>query len=183
MFWELNFAEIIVIASVVVNLGLIILMCFLYVKVGHLAEAGGAAARLEKHARSRLSRKTSDALSRQVNEVVGNIGKRLQQELEGVVSDFSREASVKMQSLAQNIAQQEESVLKESQVIVAKIVNDAKVEADNYKKRQMEGAAKNVYDVVIQASKQVIGKTINPGEHQKLVEEALERAKRDKFFS
>lgn len=183
MFWDVNFAQIIVVVSIALNLGLIILICFIYIKLGHLSEAGSEAVRSNKRSRVRLGRKVSDVFSKQVSEVVGTVSKRLQQELEGNVAEFSKEASVQMQNLSKNIAAQEEAVLKESQLIVAGIVNDARVEVENYKKEQMEKAARDVYAIVMEASKQVIGKTINPGEHQKLVEAALERAKRDKFFS
>lgn len=61
--------------------------------------------------------------------------------------------------------------------------NKIKIELEQYKKEQMKNIEENVYEILHDLSKTVLGKALNMEEHQELVIKSLEEAKRSKTFT
>ena len=56
-------------------------------------------------------------------------------------------------------------------------------ELKGYKAKRIEDIEKNIQDILIQVVKEVLGKSISASEHEDLIIEALEKAKKENIFS
>lgn len=65
---------------------------------------------------------------------------------------------------------------------LSKMLEDSKIEIENYKKNAMEDVNKKIFNIVADTVKKSIGKTLTKQEHEKLVMQALEEAKKKNVF-
>lgn len=65
---------------------------------------------------------------------------------------------------------------------LTKKIEEAEKEIENYKKEKMKEVEEKIFEIIKQVAKKTIGKTIDLSAHEKLVIEALEKAKKEKIL-
>lgn len=81
------------------------------------------------------------------------------------------------------IRQQEALIVKQSQFVVERIIDEARVEISAYKEFAMRRVDEEVPKILERVSKEVLNKSISASEHQDLVMKALEAAKAEGIFN
>jgi membrane-associated HD superfamily phosphohydrolase len=61
-------------------------------------------------------------------------------------------------------------------------ISEKENEIEEYKKRKLEEIDREIYRIIIEVAKKTLGKVIDITDHEKLVIEALEKAKKDRIF-
>ena len=132
---------------------------------------GRIAAKVEKEAAEKLS-KIFDAYSLALsNQTKENFRK---------MTDLAAKSG---EDLADFIKKQEEAIVKESQYLVATNVLKMEKEMENYRQNQIKKLDSKINSVLVEVSKQVLGKAVDLKNHQELIIEALDKAKAENLFS
>ena len=84
--------------------------------------------------------------------------------------------------LLKDIAQKFSQIYQSTSETLNKKVVEAESEIENYKKERFKEINRKIYQMIGEVAKKTIGKTIDLSEHEKLVIEALEKAKKEIFF-
>ena len=176
-------AELILIFLIItsaINLAVLILVAVIYFKVakGKIDKSlldrrykGKIAAKVEKEAAEKLS-KVLDAYSLALsNQTKENFQ---------TMTDLAVKSG---KDLADFIKKQEEAIVKESQYLVATNVVKMEKEMENYRQNQIKKLDSKINTVLVEVSKQVLGKAVDLKNHQELIIEALNKAKAENLFS
>jgi len=168
------------ILGVGINLAALVLLAVIYFKVvkGKTEKSlldrrykGRIAAKVEKEAAEKLS-KILDAYSLALsNQTKENFQK---------MTDLAVKSG---KDLADFIKKQEEAIVKESQYLVATDVLAMEKEMANYRQNQIKKLDSRINTVLVEVSKQVLGKAVDLKNHQELIIEALNKAKAENLFS
>ena len=137
-----------------------------------------------------LSNKQSEQLQRVSEEIVSSyktlinraeaeLGNTLKQSLEASSEQASKTADQFQGTLAKELARYQQAVDTRFNEWHAA----AQKQIDEYKQESMKKIESSIYQIIVQVSQQVIGKSLDLQQHQDLVMHALEEAKKDGFFS
>lgn len=114
-------------------------------------------------------------------ETEKNIKELNQTYLEGQKFLF-QEVKNKTEELNKNITEEIHWLYQETLKPLNERVLEVERDLENYKKEKIKEIDKNIYQIIIHATKKIIGQSIDLSLHEKLVIEALEKAKKEKFF-
>lgn len=88
----------------------------------------------------------------------------------------------KTEDLSKNIADEIHWLYQASLEPLSEKVVQVEKNLDNYKKEKIKEIDQRIYQIIKEVAKKTIGRTIDLSLHEKLVMEALEKAKKEKFF-
>lgn len=149
-------------------------------------------------------KKTNDMLS-SIYGTENDLKKRIEQyvakvardELSALINDYkivlednSRDLAQSLKNVAEGqittlsgfIKEQEALIAKQSEFVVGEIINKAQADIEEYKKLQFDAVDLQVGEVVERLSREVLGKAISREEHEALIWDALEEAKKQGIF-
>ena len=118
----------------------------------------------------------------EVSRLVGSWQASLDRRIGGLFNMLQLSAGKKSQELADFVREQEASIVKETQFLVAKNLEEVKGELAAYKTNQLKKIDSQINQMVSDVARKVIGRAIDLSAHQNLVIAALEQAKKEKFF-
>lgn len=130
----------------------------------------------------------------QLNKMGKMIQDKLLKETENKIAEFDntylkgqdllfQEIKNKTEELSKNITEEIHWLYQASLEPLSEKIVQAEKNIDNYKKEKTEEIDQKIYQIIKQVAKRTIGKTIDLSLHEELVVEALEKAKKEKFFS
>lgn len=165
------------------SLAVILSVILLFYKVGEVHKQTKGFHSSDRKTNKRIAEKFEEEAHERLDRLMRVITGQLEEEIKRQIAKVAETASLKAQEMAQFTKEQEEAIFKESQLMVANIVMKAEKQAEEYRRSQIEKLAGQINAIVSAAAREVLGRTISIGEHEDLVKQALERAKKDKFFT
>jgi F0F1-type ATP synthase membrane subunit b/b' len=132
--------------------------------------------------RNRVAKKIEEEAGEKLDKMIAAAAVNLEREIRVQLTKLMDRAGAESREMTQFVANQEEAIVKESQLMVANIVAKAEKEAEVYRQNQIDKVSSQINSIVSSAAKDVLGRSISISEHEDLVSQALERAKKDKFF-
>jgi ribosomal protein S17E len=107
------------------------------------------------------------------------------QEIQKIISEISRQAAEEVkktsETLSEELAQKFGEIYQLAKGTLNNKVTEAEKEIEDYKKERFKEIDRRVYQILGKVAKETIGKTIDLSDHEKLVMEALEKAKKEIF--
>ena len=131
----------------------------------------------------RMAHKIEDMADVKLEAIIKETAKKLQEEIEIEFKKVDDAAYKQLEQVSKFTRDQQEVIVSESQAMVASLVSKMEEEINVYKQAQMKRVDTSIHAILVDATKEIIGKSMNVSEHEELVEKALDRAKREKFFS
>ena len=130
----------------------------------------------------------------QLTKVNERIQDKLLKETENKIAEFGntyskgqdllfQEIKNKTGELSKKITEEIHWLYQASLEPLSEKVVQAEKNIDNYKKEKIKEIDQKIYQIIKEVCKKTIGKTIDLSFHEKLVMEALEKAKKEKLFS
>lgn len=92
------------------------------------------------------------------------------------------EAKKRLMELSGNISGEISKTYKSAEETLSQMIKNAQKEIENYKWEKMQEIDKKIYKVLIEISKNIIGKTIDFSTHEDLIIQALNQAKKNGLF-
>lgn len=179
---NISLPNIILFVSITLSLLSFVVLVVLLQKISELGSWWRRLFRIEKRVHGKLNKKLSEKHEKEMDDIFSEVSKLFAEEVRSQVENFSKEASVEIKKFSEFLGQQQEAIIKKSEVMIASAVNKSNEDIEAYRKAQMESITNKVYKVVTGASKEVIARSLNPNEHEELVEKAVEKAKSENFF-
>lgn len=134
--------------------------------------------RLKKKIAAKVEEKLGDKIEKAVESATTNFDKQFRSKLLSAFDNSLHTAK----DLASFSQEQQKAIASQSQFLVAQAVDRVEKELEEYKKNQLERIDQQIHQIIFAASREIIGRTISLSEHEGLVNQALERAKKDHFF-
>ena len=162
------------------NLILIILVLLAVSKTQQTFESGKKS---DAHKNSaKFSKNLEKKLEEDIEKLISVAEKKLDSALSGYFQRLVDDAVKKGAELADFIEKQQGTIVKETQFLVARDVEDLKKQLDAYRNQKFAEIDQRVSEMVSTVSKQILGKVIDTQAHEDLVKSALERAKKERFL-
>lgn len=135
----------------------------------------------------RLSRKLSKNIEEKADEqisiIFSSFEKTFENEIKKHLAKLADQAQVREEEMTKFIEDQQTAIERESQFLIANSLQKITKRLDEYQKRRLAEVDDGVRQILLSASREVLGRSISLTEHEQLVREAIERAKKDKLFS
>jgi F0F1-type ATP synthase membrane subunit b/b' len=107
------------------------------------------------------------------------------QEIQKIVSEISQQAAEEIKKvsgvLSEELAQKFGGIYQLTKGTLNNKVAETEKEIENYKKERLKEIDRKIYQLLAKVAKKTIGKAIDLSDHEKLVIEALEKAKKEIF--
>lgn len=126
---------------------------------------------------SKFALEIQSKIAEESKNKIGELNRATAKELAGIQETNLKTSEALSKELAQNFAKVYRSV----QDSLNKRVIETEKEIENYKKERFQEIDRKIYQMVGEVAKKTIGKAIDLSEHEKLVMEALEKAKKEIF--
>ncbi|HSX58026.1 MAG TPA: hypothetical protein VLE47_02005 [Candidatus Saccharimonadales bacterium] len=126
---------------------------------------------------------TTNNLIKYYQDTVTTMTLNYNQNTEKLMQLLDSELKKRVEELDKNAANQIEEARKEVTATVKKDLEQLNVQVDKYSKDRFKQVDEKIYQIVSETAKNSVGKVINLVDHQELVMNSLEAAKKDKFFS
>lgn len=175
--------SIFLIVSLIFNFVLLILVVFIFFKIEKMAGSDQSNGTSDRKLKRSLGKKVSSRLDAEVDELVGATLESFNTQIQAEIAKLSEESMNKMRGLSDFTQEQEKTIGRETQFLVANNFSKVEKELEEYKKTQLSKIDGDISEIVSAAAREVLGRAISAAEHEDLVNKALERAKREKFFS
>lgn len=121
-------------------------------------------------------------LEKKLADILGPIEGMLKTKTEADLSEFSKKLEKIFAATAESSQDQQKAMVREIQYLVANKFAKVQKELEEYRNSQLKKIDAQIYLIIFEASREVLGRSISRGEHEELVRKALERAKKDRFF-
>ncbi len=108
---------------------------------------------------------------------------RYREENSKISSFLMEEVERKSEALLTETNQKFQEIYKPLEDAIKNKTDKIEKEIQDYKKEKIIETDQKIYQIIKNVTQEVVGKTIDPSTHEKLVIDSLERAKREKFFS
>ncbi len=170
---------------VLTGLFLIIIGLLVYLVFSQLAQKNDwdRVLKLDKKLKNRIAKKIEEGASDEVSKVINTLSVRLAKVLEDELLQLRDKTSVQVGELSDFMRDQQKTLIEQSEFLLASAITKTEKELESYKNKRISEMNARVFEIIAASAKEVLGKTINPNEHEELVEKALDAAKREKFFS
>ena len=107
------------------------------------------------------------------------------QEIQKVISELSRQAADETkntsEALLNELSQKFNEIYRSTKSTLNNRVIETEKEIENYKKERFKEVDRKIYQILGEIAKKTIGKAVDLSDHEKLVMEALEKAKKEIF--
>ncbi len=170
-------------ATLLVNVAFLIILAALFLLISKISHDSKHHAHDDHLQNKHVAKKIEEEAAEKLDKMISLTSENLEREIREQLSKLVDRAEAESREMTQFVASQEEAIVKESQAMVANIVAKAEKEADVYRQNQIDKVAGQINSIVSSAAKDVLGRAISISEHEDLVSQALERAKKDKFFA
>lgn len=155
----------------------LVLISILSFKLGKKSAAGRKL--LEQ---AELNDQLKTLLEKKLADILGPIEGMLKTKTEADLSEFSKKLEKIFAATAESSQDQQKAMVRETQYLVANKFAKVQKELEEYRNSQLKKIDAQIYLIIFDASREVLGRSISRGEHEELVRKALERAKKDRFF-
>jgi len=169
--------------SLIPSLVLLAVGTFLFWRQGSQKDDLEKILKLDKKLKTKIAKQIQEEADVQLKNVLDAVSKRLEVSVNGMVGSLTESSNKQVVELANFVREQQKVIVKESQFMLASAIDKAEKELSDYKQKRQTEINVKIFEIVRLAAKEVLGKNINPNENEKLVEDAIERAKQQKFFS
>lgn len=174
---------ILVVVSFVLSFLSLSMLTYLFVKIRQIMKQQEEIILMDSRIRNRVTKQINKLATERLNEVITKTSSKLEAELKRHFEDLAEFAAAESNEMGKFIIRQQEAITKESQYHVANMLLKAEKEVAKYKQTKLDEADQKLRDILFRAAREVIGRSISFSEHEDLVNKALERAKREKFFT
>lgn len=171
------------IASLIFNFLLLVLLIFVFLKLESMTGRDDSKDTDSRRLRKSLGKKVSSKLGSEVDALVSSALESFNGQIKAEIEKISAESVSKMRGLSDFTQEQEKTIGRETQFLVANNFAKVEKELEEYKKTQLSKIDRDISEIVAAAAREVLGRAISAAEHEDLVNKALERAKHEKFFS
>lgn len=169
--------------SILLNLLVLCAIVYLYFvekkDMGGISRAVRSTKRIKTKSAKMFETEAEDELSQLVKGYVHELSSELKEHLSGLTEVAEKQSA----DLAQFVREQQRAVISETQTLVANNIVKIEKELEEYKKNQFERIESEINSIVASTASKVLGRMVSLTEHEDLVRQALERAKKDKFFA
>lgn len=169
--------------SILLNLlvlGAIVYLYFVEKKdMGGISRAVKSVKRIKGRSAKMFQTEAEEELSQLVKGYVHELSGELKEHLSGLTDVASKQSA----DLAEFVKEQQKGIIAETQTLVANNIVKIEKELEEYKKNQFERIETEINSIVAATASKVLGRMVSLTEHEDLVRQALERAKKDKFFA
>lgn len=180
MFLNLPFETYILLASLAFSL---IACCAVILVFFKLDSFQGEVKNVDKHLTKTVRAKIEKEAAEKLDKILETVSAELGHLLKAQVSKLSDDSSRIIRELADSAGEQQKNLARESQFLVANNLAKAQKDIDLYRESQLAKVDQEINSIVYVAAREILGRAISLSEHEDLVHKALERAKRDKFFT
>ena len=163
-----------------INLAVLILLVVIYFKV---AKGKSEKSLLDRHYKGRIAKKVEKEAADKLSMILDAYSLALENQIKQNFQKMTDLSVASGKDLADFIKKQEEAIVKESQYLAATNVLKVEKEMASYRQNQIKKLDAKINTVLVEVSKQVLGKAIDLKNHQDLVIEALNKAKAENLFS
>lgn len=116
-------------------------------------------------------------------QIASGLSDNLERQVKGQLAKYVQEAESSTRGIAKFVEDQQKVIVRESQFLVASAFSKTQKELEQYKKGHLAKIDEDLNQIVLEAARDVLGRSISLGEHEELVRGALEKARKKRFFS
>lgn len=116
-------------------------------------------------------------------QIAGRLSDNLEKQVKGQLAKYAQEAQSSTRGIAKFVEDQQKAIARESQFLVANAFSRTQKELEQYKKDGLARIDEDLNQIVLEAARDILGRSISLSEHEELVRSALEAAKKKRFFS
>lgn len=156
---------------------------YLISKISRIEKLVSDEGKLERHTNRLIGKKIDKEASEKIDKFINTAYEHLELEIDKQIKSISDRASAQAEEMTNFVKDQQESIVKETQLMVANIVLKAQKEAEEYRANQIDRVESQISSIVAVAAKEVLGRVVTVTEQEDLVKQALEKAKKDRFFA
>lgn len=165
------------------NLILGFFVILLFRKLSKIDDTSGDILKADRRSNRLIAKKVKDEMGDKIDKFLKTANEQFAKKIDEQISTLSQSANTQALEITKFVKDQQSAVMKESQLMIANIVLEAQKEAEEYRKQQIERLESQINTIVASAAREVLGRMISITEHEDLVKQALERAKKAKFFA
>ncbi len=183
MTFTLPSMQVLFFATLLINLAVLLILAAVVILITKISHESKHSTHEERLLNKHVAKKIEEMAADKLDKMIASTAEALEREIRVQLTKLVDRADSESREMTQFVANQEEAIVRESQMMVANIVAKAEKEADVYRQNQIDKVSGQINSIVSSAAKDVLGRSISISEHEDLVSQALERAKKDKFFS
>ncbi len=136
----------------------------------------------ENEIKKRIEQYVAKVARDELSKLVESYKQTLEGGSRDITDGLKNVAEAQIATLGSNIREQQALITRQSEFIVGEITKKAQEDIEDYKKIQFDGVDLQVSEIVERLSREVLGKVISPQEHERLIWEAVEKAKEQGIF-
>ena len=132
--------------------------------------------------------KLKDDFQRTSDEIIKNYQNQFKdggEEIQKIISEISQQAAEENKKISEALSgeftQKFDEIYQSAKGTLKNKVTETEKEIENYKKERFKELDRKIYQALGEVAKRTIGKAIDLSDHEKLVMEALEKAKKEIF--
>ena len=170
------------VATLLINLAVLVILAAIFLLISKASHESKNLTHDERQMHKRVAKKIEEEAGEKLDAMIKLSSENLEREIRSQLTKLVDRADAQSREMTQFVAKQEEAIVRESQLMVANIVVKAEKEAEVYRQNQIDKVSAQINSIVASAAKEVLGRAISLSEHEDMVRQALEKAKKDKFF-
>lgn len=136
----------------------------------------------ENEIKKRIEQYVSKVARDELSQLVENYKQTLESGSRDITDSLKNVAEAQITTLGFFIKEQQALITRQSEFIVGEITKKAQEDIEDYKKLQFDGVDLQVSEIVERVSRDVLGKVITKEEHERLIWEAVEKAREQGIF-
>lgn len=136
----------------------------------------------ENELKKRIEQYVAKVARDELSSLVENYKQTLASGSREITEGLRNVAEAQIATLGSFIKEQQGLITRQSEFIVGEVTKKAQEDIEEYKRLQFDGVDIQVSEVVERVSREVLGKVISKQEHEKLIWDAVEKAKSQGVF-
>lgn len=136
----------------------------------------------ENEIKKRIEQYVAKVARDELSQLVEGYKQTLEGGSRDITDGLKNVAEAQIATLGSNIREQQALITRQSEFIVGEITKKAQEDIEDYKKLQFDGVDLQVSEIVERVSREVLGKVISKEEHERLIWEAVEKAREQGIF-
>lgn len=136
----------------------------------------------ENEIKKRIEQYVAKVARDELSQLVENYKQTLEGGSRDITDGLKNVAEAQIATLGSYIREQQALITRQSEFIVGEITKKAQEDIEDYKKLQFDGVDLQVSEIVERVSREVLGKIITKEEHERLIWEAVEKAREQGIF-
>ena len=131
---------------------------------------------------SKVLEKVGNVYTTKYEEAIGNSKAKAEQMIQNIPQDIKLTLVSALDSFRISLSQEVNKAQAEANKAIKEAYEKAAAEVNNYKEERMRQVDNSILEIVKDVTEKVLAKSVSTEEHEKLVQKALEEAKRQKIF-